>query len=156
LAQLQLAGLHVQADRPKDALAVFEALATSGGADADVKTFAALQAASLRLGEADFTEMQNRLKPLADGKTAWRPAAIELLGTAAYKAGKFEEARTILTPLLVEPQTPRATLDRVQLILGAIAAAETGKGAPAPAAPQTPAKETVSPPAAEKPAPGGK
>ncbi len=156
LAQLQLAGLHLQADRPKDALAVFEALATSGSADADAKTFAALQAASLRLGEADFTEMQNRLKPLADGKSAWRFAAIELLGTAAYKAGKLDEARTILTPLLIDSQTPRAMLDRVQLVLGAIAAAETSKGAAAPAAPQTPAKETVSPPAAEKPAPGGK
>ena len=158
LAQLQLAGIHLKASRPKDALAVFEALATNPTADSDIKTFALLQAASLRLGEADFTELQNRLKPLAEGTTPWRFQARELLGTAAFKAGKMDEARSVLTPLLVEQETPRATLDRVQLVLGAIAASESGKPAatPAPAAPQTPAKEDVKPSDAGTPAAGGK
>lgn len=161
LAQLQLAGIHLKANRPKDALAVFEALATSPSADADIKTFALLQAAALRLGEADFTELQNRLKPVAEGSTAWRYQARELLGTAAFKAGKYDEARAQLTPLLADPETPRAALDRVQLILGAIASADAGKSAaapatPAPAAPQTPATEQTKPSAAETPAPGGK
>jgi hypothetical protein len=159
LAQLQLAGIHLKANRPKDALAVFEALATSPTADTDIKTFALLQAASLRLGEADFTELQNRLKPLAEGTTPWRFQALELLGTAAFKAGKFDEARAQLTPLLADQETPRATMDRIQLILSSIAASETGKpaaapAAPAPAAPQTPAKETT-PSDAGKPAAGG-
>jgi hypothetical protein len=161
LAQLQLAGIHLKANRQKDALAIFEALATSPSADPDIKTFALLQAAALRLGEADFTELQNRLKPIAEGSTAWRYQARELLGTAAFKAGKFDEARSQLTPLLADSETPRAALDRVQLILGAIAAADAGKSAPAPtvpapAAPQTPAKEQTPPPAAGTPAPGGK
>lgn len=160
LAQLQLAGIHLKANRPKDALTVFEALATSPTADADIKTFALLQAASLRLGEADFTELQNRLKPLAEGTAPWRFQARELLGTAAFKAGKIDEARAQLTPLLADPETPRAAADRIQLILGAIAASESSKAvaapaAPAPAAPQTPAKETT-PSDAGKPAAGGK
>jgi len=160
LAQLQLAGVHLKANRPKDALAAFEALATSPSADADIKTFAALQAASLRLGEADFTEMQNRLKPLAEGPTPWRFLARELLGTAAYKAGKIEEARSILLPLLADREAPRGAVDRVQLMLGAIASVEAQKPAPAPAAvapeaPQTPAKETSAPAGADTPQPGG-
>jgi hypothetical protein len=159
LAQLQLAGIHLKANRPKDALAVFEALATSPSADADIKAFALLQAAALRIGEADFTELQNRLKPLAEGKTPWRFQASELLGTAAFKAGKSSEALLVLTPLLTDPETPRSTSDRVQLILGAITAAEVGKpaeatAAPAPAAPQTPAKEDAKPSEAGNPAAG--
>lgn len=161
LAQLQLAGLHLKANRPQDALAVFESLATSPAADPDIKTFASLQAAALRLGEADFTELQNRLKPLAEGTSAWRFQARELLGTAAFKAGKYEEARNLLTPLFGEADVPRAALDRVQLILGSIAASEAGKPAtattaPAPAAPQTPAKEQKAPSEAAPPASGGK
>lgn len=161
LAQLQLAGIHLKANRSQEALAIFEALATSPSADADIKSFALLQAAALRLGEADFTELQNRLKPVAEGSTAWRFQARELLGTAAFKAGKFDEARSQLSPLLADPETPRAALDRVQLILGAIASADAGKtasapAAPAPAAPQTPAKEPTQPPAAGTPAAGGK
>lgn len=161
LAQLQVAGIHLKANRPKDALAVFEALATSPSADADIKTFALLQAAALRLGEADFTELQNRLKPIAEGSTAWRFQARELLGTAAFKAGKFDEARSQLTPLLADSETPRAALDRVQLILAAMASADAGKSgavpaAPAAAAPQTPAKEQTTTPPAATPAQGGK
>jgi hypothetical protein len=158
LAQLQLAGIHLKANRPQDALAVFEALATSPSADADIKTFALLQAAALRLGQADFTELQNRLKPVAEGSTAWRFQAREILGTAAFKAGKFDDARAQLTPLLADPETPRAALDRIQLILAAMASADAGKAAATPAAtaPQTPAKEQTSTPPAETPAQGGK
>ncbi|HEX5666875.1 MAG TPA: tetratricopeptide repeat protein [Hyphomicrobium sp.] len=158
LAQLQLAGIHLKANRPQDALAVFEALATSSSADADIKTFALLQAAALRLGQADFTELQNRLKPVAEGSTAWRFQARELLGTAAFKAGKFDDARAQLTPLLADPETPRAALDRIQLILAAMASADAGKAAAGPAAtaPQTPAKEQTTTPPAETPAQGGK
>jgi hypothetical protein len=158
LAQLQLAGIHLKANRPQEALAVFEALATSPSADPDIKTFALLQAAALRLGQADFTELQNRLKPVAEGSTAWRFQAREILGTAAFKAGKFDDARAQLTPLLADPETPRAALDRIQLILSAMASADAGKAAAAPAAtaPQTPAKEQTSTPPAETPAQGGK
>lgn len=158
LAQLQLAGIHLKANRPQDALAVFEALATSPSADSDIKTFALLQAAALRLGQADFTELQNRLKPVAEGSTAWRFQARELLGTAAFKAGKFDDARSQLTPLLADPETPRAALDRIQLILAAMASADAGKAAAGPAAtaPQTPAKEQTTTPPAETPAQGGK
>jgi hypothetical protein len=168
LSQLQLAGLHLSAGRPKEALAVFEALATSSTADTDMKTFAGLQAASLRLGEADFTEMQNRLNALVEGTSAWRIPARELLGTAAYKAGKLEEARKLLQPLLADPQSPRGTLQRVQLVLGAIAAAEVQKVAPAaapspaapaasaPAAPDSGAKQAPKSPEAEKSAPEAK
>ena len=160
LAQLQLAGIHLKANRPKDALAIFEALATSQSADADIKSFALLQAAALRLGDADFTELQNRLKPLADGATPWRHQAREILGVAAFKAGKFDEARALLTPLLADQETPRAAIDRVQLILSAIASSESGKSAPvtatpAPAAPQTPAKGESPPSDAGKPAAEG-
>jgi hypothetical protein len=161
LAQLQLAGIHMKANRPKDALAVFETLAANPAADSDIRTFAQLQAAALRLGEGDFTELQNRLKPIAEGSTPWQFQARELLGTAAYKAGKIEEARSALTPLIADPNAPREALERIQLILGAIASAEASKqaaapAAPAAAAPQTPAKGEANPSESGTPATGGK
>ncbi len=173
LAQLQQAGLHLKTDRPKDALAIFEKLATAPSPDANIKTFAAVQAASLRLDEADFTEMQNRLNDLANGTSPWRIPAKELLATAAYKAGKLDEARKLLMELLTEPEAPRGTINRVQLLLGAVAASEVGKTATAtpaapaaaapattapsaPAAPESGAKEGTPTPAASEAAPGSK
>jgi hypothetical protein len=149
LAQLQMAGIHLKNDRAKEALAAFESVATSGASNPELKTFAALQAASLRIGEADFTEMQNRLNDLVNGTSAWRIPARELLGMAALKAGKLEDARTTLMPLLAEPNAPRGTLERVQVLLASVAAAELAKTAPAaPAAATAPAGDAKPAPAA--------
>ena len=58
LARLQLAGAAVEAGRTADAVAIYDALARDGGVDPLLKGYAQYQAAALRAGEADFTEMQ--------------------------------------------------------------------------------------------------
>lgn len=154
LAQLQLAGVQAKQGKKAEALATYEALANDGSADAMLRDFARLQAAGLRAGEADFTEMENRLTPLMADDSPWRYSARELLGLAAFRAGKTSEARTILTPLFVDQQTPQTVAERVQVVMAEIAAGEIAKKAseaPAPAvAPQAPANAT--PPATAPPA----
>jgi hypothetical protein len=149
LAELKLAGSHLKSGRPKDAFEAFEKLAARPGLDPMMKGFAQIQAASLRLGEADFTEMQNRLTPLTGAGSPWRVNATELLGTAAFKAGKLVEARALLSPLLGDPMLSRSAVERVTLVMTAIAAAETPEAA-APVAPAATAVETK--PADTKPA----
>lgn len=127
LAKLQLAGIHLKSNRPKDALFIFEEIEKNNSIDPIIRTFAGFEIASLRLSEADFPEMENRLKNLVDGPSAWRIPARELLGTSAYKNGKYEEARKILLPLLSEPQLPPGVQARTQLLLSAINAAEVNK-----------------------------
>ena len=94
-----------------------------------LRDFARLQAAGLRVGEADFTEMENRLTPLMADESPWRYSARELLGLAAFKAGKTTEARTILTPLLVDQATPQSITERAQIVMAEIAAGEIAKKA---------------------------
>jgi hypothetical protein len=69
---------------------------------------------------------------------------------AAYRAGKFTEARTILTPLLIDQGTPQSIGERAQIIMANIAAGEIAKkaGAPAAAAPAAAAdaNKAVDPP----------
>ena len=132
LAELTLAGTQIKAGRPKDALAVFEKLAADPKADPLLTSFASLQAASLRLGEADYAEMQNRLNPLIGDQGAWRYNAREVLGMAALGAGKLDEARTALSPLLADPLVPETTRERVQRLMAEITTSELGKS-PAPA-----------------------
>jgi hypothetical protein len=156
LARLQLAGALLKEGKKADALAAYEALANKADADDLLRGYAALQAAAMRLGEADFTEMQNRLNPLTGDESPWRFSARELLGLAAFKAGNWGEARTVLTPLLVDQKTPQSIVERVQIVLAEIAAGEIAKkgadskptagataaeGAPAGAAPSATKKE---------------
>ena len=127
LAQLHLAGLLMKDGKKKEALGVYEALAKDGGADELLRNFAKLQAAALSLDQADFTEMQNRLNPLIGDESAFRYSARELLGLAAFKAGKTNEARLLLTPLMVDQKTPQSIVERAQIVLAEIATGELEK-----------------------------
>lgn len=153
LARLSEAGAYLKLDKRPEALAVFDKLANDPAADSLLSNFARLQAASLRLGDADFTEMQNRLKPLTGDESPWRFTARELLGSAALKAGKLDEARTTLTPLLADPGLTQAASERINRLMAKIATAELSS-TPAPAAQPVPAAAPAAPAKdAEKPAP---
>lgn len=151
LAMLQLAGSQAKAGKTAEALANYEALAKSSAADELLKSFATLQAASLRMGEADFTEIENRLTPLSGDSSPFKISARELLGFAAYNAGKLDVARKYLEPLLIDPKSTAAIQERVKIVMGEIARSEVAAkspvtSAPAPAAP-APAAGTAAAPA---------
>ena len=114
-----------------------------------------MQAASLRLGEADYAEMQTRLGALAGEGSPFKTTARELLGFAAFKSGKLDEARKQLEPLLIDPAASRAIQERIKIVMAQITAAEA-PAAPAGAAPASqpaaaPAPATTAPAATAEP-----
>jgi hypothetical protein len=156
LARLQTAANHVKAGKTDDAAAVYDTLAKDSAVDPTFQGYAQMQSALLRLDKADFTEMQNRLTPLLGDTSPWRFNARELLGLSAQKAGKPDEAKKILEPLIGDLQAPRSIVERAKMVLGNIVAAELGQQAGSATKPAEPA---VTPAASEaKPAggePGG-
>ena len=124
LAELRLAGVALKDGRTADALKGFEAVAADSSAEGLLRGFAQLQAASLRLAEADFTEMQNRLNALTGADSAWRGNALELLGVAALKAGRTAEARQTFEKLMGERAIPPSIVERARTYMALIAAAE--------------------------------
>jgi len=144
LAKLQLAGAQVKDGKTADAVATYDSLAKQPGADDLLKNFAQLQAASLRMADADYQEIQNRLTPLIGENAPYDKSARELLGIAAFKAKKFDEARKYLEPLLLDPTASDALQERVKVIMSGIAADEVAANAP-PAA--TPPPATAAEPA---------
>lgn len=146
LASFAEAGILLKQDKHAEALAIFDRLANDRATDPLLSNLARLQAATLKLGEADFTEMENRLKPLTGDDNPWRFRARELLGTAALKAGKLDEARTLISPLLADPNLSRGAAERVNRLMSTIAAAE-GSNAPAASATTAPAAKAEPTPA---------
>jgi len=131
LANLRLAGTAAKEGRTADAIAAYEAISKGGrgGSDDLLRDYASLQAAILKLDTADWTEMQNRLNDLTNDKNPWRFSARELLGLAAYKAGRTEDARKTFEQLLGDRATPPAMIERAQVMLNVLTEAETAKGA---------------------------
>lgn len=153
LASLSEASGYLKQGRRAEAFAIFDRLAEDRSTDPLLSDLARLQAASLRLGEADFTEMENRLKPLMGDDNAWRVRASELLATAALKAGKLDEARALLTPLLADPNLSRGASERIDRLMSGIAMAELGGAPDQTVANQAPASKAAETPAEEAPAP---
>jgi hypothetical protein len=74
LAQLSQAGAYLKLDKRAEALAIFDKLASDGSADPLLASYARLQAAALRVGEADYAEIENRLAPLIGEDSSRRRA----------------------------------------------------------------------------------
>jgi len=145
LARLRLAAGDREAGKTEQAASAFEAIAKERGLDPLLADYARLQAAMLRLDAANWTDMQNRLTDLAADGNAWRFSARELLGLAAQKAGKTEEARTQFQRLLGDRNTPPSIGERARIMLAMLTEAELASApASAPAAP-VPAPEPKAP-----------
>ena len=148
LALLRAAAVDAQAGRRDAAVASYEAVARENVTDQVLRDFATLQAANLRLDQADFKEMDSRLGPLVNSASPWHALARETLALSAYKAGRLDEARKLYEQILGDRATPQSVSERTLLMLAVITDAEAAKAAPAPAPAQ--------PAAAPSPAPAGK
>lgn len=127
LARLRVAGALAQAGKEAEALAAYEALGKDGAADPMLRDFARLQAASLSLQQASWTDMKNRLNDLTADTSAWRFSARELLGLAAWKGGMLDEARKAYEQLLGDRKVPQTIAERARVMMGQIVAAELAK-----------------------------
>jgi len=120
LARLRLAAHARKSGQADEALKHYEILASDNAADMLIRDFARLQIASLKLDSDDWTTMQNRLQSLLKENNPWKYAAREILGLAAYRAGKFKKAQATFTQLLASGDTPRAIRQRVQLVMALV------------------------------------
>lgn len=130
LAQLALAGEAVKSGKTESAIAAYDAAASKAG-DALIKDFARLQSVSLKIDSIDFTEAQNRLNDLIADNNPWRFMARELLGVAAVRSGRLDDARNVLAPLSADPRAPAAVRDRAGALMNLVVSAELERTAPA-------------------------
>jgi hypothetical protein len=131
LARFQLAAAEAKAGETDKAVASYDALSNDAAVDDILKGYATIQAATLKLANADYAEMERRLKSLAEGKSPWRFSARELLGLSAYKLDNMPEADKQFTALAGDESTPSNMRERADMMLALIAGAMK---APAPAA----------------------
>jgi hypothetical protein len=123
LARFQLAAAEAKSGNTDKAVADYDALAKDSSVDPILQDHAVLQAASLRLDKADYAEMEQRLKPLAESGSAWRFSARELLGLSAYRLKNMREAETHFNALIGDEATPQNLRERAEMMVALIVGA---------------------------------
>ncbi|MEQ1696607.1 MAG: tetratricopeptide repeat protein [Hyphomicrobiaceae bacterium] len=144
LARLQQAANDAAADKTNEAVTAYEVVAADSSGDPIIRDLARMQAAALRLDAADWTEMQNRLTPLVDERNAFRANARELLGLAARKANRTDDARKLFIQVLGDAKASKSLKDRVTGYMQGIAVADFTKATAPAAAPVTPPAAAVA------------
>jgi hypothetical protein len=120
LARFQLAAAEAKAGDVDKAVADYDALANDSSVDSILRGHATIQAAALRLDKADYAEMERRLKDLAEGSSAWRFSARELLGLSAYRLNDMREAEKQFSALVGDQGTPPNLRERANMMLALI------------------------------------
>jgi hypothetical protein len=141
LSRLRLAAYDQGAGNIAEAIATYEEIAKDSNVDPILGDYARLQVAMLKLDSASFTDVKNRLTPLSGDRNPWRYSARELLGIAAYKAGRSAEARNHFQRLLADRTTPPGILERARIMIAVLNEPEGAKAtSPAAEKSESPAK----------------
>lgn len=116
LAELEIAAIHAEEGRKADAVAAYDRVAQNG-ADATLRDFARVQAAALRLDDADRSEIVKRLDGLNNANNPWRYSARELLALAAFRSGDTGESEKLFTQILTDGSAPAEFRGRAEAML---------------------------------------
>ncbi len=119
LADLRLAAVSAARGEDDAAVAAYDKVAARTD-DAMLRGFARIQAATLLVDEAAFSDIEARLEGMREATNPWRHSARELLAMAASKAGQNDKAREIYQELLSDGDTPQPMRQRAQMMLSLI------------------------------------
>jgi len=116
LSRLRMAAIHLEQGREQDALGLYDQVASSG-ADQMLRDFATLQAAALRLDDADLPEMRERLEGLNKDTNPWRYSAQELLALSAFRSGNTSESEKLFSQIIGDPSAPAEIRRRAEAMM---------------------------------------
>ncbi len=152
LAALQAAGAHLKQGKTSEARAAFDRVAADTTADTVLRDYATLQSVALNIGDADLSDVQNRLNRLLGQDSPWRANAHELVSLAAFHGKKYDVAKENLRAIVADPKAAQGTIQRANTLLASIAAMEVAKKGVGGVSDAKPAAVTPSEPAKSEPA----
>lgn len=117
LARLHAAAESVAKRQLESALQDYRGVASDEAAPAALRDFARIQIAALSVDKESYESLARQLEALRAGTSAWRFAAKEILGLAAYKDGKKDEAEQLYREIMSDGEAPAGMRQRAQVML---------------------------------------
>ena len=110
----------------KGAIAAYDEIAADSSAEQVIRDLAAVRAGFLLADTASYSEIRNRLEPLAVADRPFRHSAREILALSAWKSGDMTAARQWTDMIMTDPQTPAGARSRAEVLSELIAASGRG------------------------------
>jgi hypothetical protein len=107
--------------KPADAIKAYDALAADSSLEPAWQDLARLRAGMLMVDSAPYTEMEKRLKPIAEPGRVYRHSARELLALSAWRSKDMKAARTYIDIITADGETPPGTRQRIDVLSALIA-----------------------------------
>ena len=117
LARLHAAAESVAKRQVESALQDYRGVASDEAAPAALRDFARIQVAALSVDKESYESLARQLEALRAGTSEWRFAAKEILGLAAYKDGKKDEAEQLYREIISDGEAPAGMRQRAQVML---------------------------------------
>jgi hypothetical protein len=127
LAKLYIAAQHAAAGRREEAVKIYDEVAGSASADANLRTAARIRASLLVVDTAPREEIVRRIGDLNTPDNVWRNEAREILALAAYRAKDYAEADRLMNDILIDQEAPRNLRQRAQIMISLLAPHLDGK-----------------------------
>jgi hypothetical protein len=121
LAKLRQAAALLEANDRKGAVAVYDAIANGSGGTSIMRDMARVKAGLLLADTISYDEMKSRMAAVSDADNPWRANAHELVGLAAWKAGKYAEAETEFDAIVNDAQASPGLRDRAHVMQALLA-----------------------------------
>lgn len=125
LARFREAALLARAGNTAEAVAAYDALATSETRPR-LRELALVLAANLLIDSGDVAQVEQRVGGLVNPANPMRNAAREAIGLVKYKAGDLDGARAAFEAVLTDPQTSQDSRTRLSIYLAQLVAEGVG------------------------------
>jgi hypothetical protein len=120
LARLRAASVKADTGDLQGAEALWNEVASDSSADRLLRDFASLMSASRDLDHGDPTQLEARLKPLAEPINPWSSLAREQLAMLDLRQGKVDDARKALQALSIDISAPAGLRQRAAALLAGL------------------------------------
>jgi len=117
LARLHAAAESVANRQLGSALEDYRGVAADDAAPPALRDFARVQIAALSVDKESYESLARQLDAFRSGTSQWRFAAKEILGLAAYKEGKKDEAEQLYREIMSDGDAPAGMRQRAQVML---------------------------------------
>ncbi len=117
LARLHAAAESVAKKQLESALQDYRGVANDEAAPPALRDFARIQIAALSVDKESYEFLARQLEAFRSGTSEWRFAAKEILGLAAYKDGKKDEAEQLYREIMSDGEAPPGMRQRAQVML---------------------------------------